>query len=66
MDQKSQLKVLEKGFSIYRKDDSRKPRIKLKSIINPEWHFTKMEFKSKDERDRKFDELMNYAFNIED
>lgn len=58
MDQKSQLKVIKAGFKIIRKDDQPVPRIKIKDNRSREWRTYAKDFKSKAERDRRFNELL--------
>lgn len=58
MDQKSQLKVIRAGFRIIRTDDQPSPRIKVKDKTSNEWHTLEKDFKSKAERDRRFNDLL--------
>jgi hypothetical protein len=62
MDQSSQVKVINAGFIIIRKDDTPSPRIKVKNKEHHEW-VTLTKYDSKASRDRAFDaalEIDNY------
>ena len=65
MDQKSQMKVVEAGFVIIRKDDQPTPRIKYKSADQREWA-TLEKHERKRDRDKAFDELMKNELYIND
>ncbi len=64
MEQKSELKVMKAGFTIIRKDDQPSIRIKFKDNGSQNW--TALEkFETKAARDRRFNQLMESAFIIE-
>lgn len=65
MDQRSQVKVTAKGFSIVRKEDWPSPRIKWKGGRSKEWR-TLEKYATKAERDRAFEELMKDPMTISD
>jgi len=66
MDQKSQIKVIKAGFKIIRTDDQPSVRIKVKDRTSNEWHTLEKDFKSKAERDRRFDQLLVSSIIISD
>lgn len=66
MDAQSQLKVIKAGFTIIRKRDEPSPGIKFKGIGTHEWKLFPEKFKSKAERDRKFNRLLEQQLFIQD
>ena len=64
MDTQSQIKVMDAGFRIIRKDDYPQPRIKAK-IDGSEWK-TLEKFNTKAARDRAFDEMLKDLMTISD
>lgn len=65
MDRKSQDKVLKAGFMIIRKDDYPQPRIKVRGTKGSDYR-TLAKFKTKAERDREFDRLLQDEKTISD
>jgi hypothetical protein len=65
MDQTSQIKVMDAGFTIFRCDDQPTPRIKFKSQVSHEWR-THEKYETKAARNRAFDSLMKMTFAISD
>ena len=65
MDRKSQDKVLKAGFMIIRKDDYPQPRIKVRGTKGSDYR-TYAKFKTKAERDREFDRLLQDEKTISD
>ena len=65
MDQKSQVKVINAGFTIIRCEDVREPIIKVKDKKSHEWRFLE-KFDSKAARDRVFKSLLEQESYIQD
>jgi hypothetical protein len=65
MEAKSQLKVIEAGFTIIRKQDAPQIIIKYKDAKQHEWA-THTKFVTKAARDRVFDKLLNLKHVISD
>ncbi|HAQ21138.1 MAG TPA: hypothetical protein DCR40_18175 [Prolixibacteraceae bacterium] len=65
MDQASQVKVINAGFTILRCDDQPTSRIKFKGKDNHEWR-TLEKFETKAARDRAFKNFMEMSFTIND
>jgi len=65
MDKNSQLKVIREGFTILRKDNKPKPRIKAKNRENTNWH-TFASFETITSRDAAFKKLTELSFVIID
>jgi hypothetical protein len=65
MDQLSQVKVINAGFIIIRRDDSPSPRIKVKNKDHHEW-VTLEKFETKAARDRAYDALLELNCYIND
>lgn len=65
MDTASQKKVMDKGFTIIRKDDYPTPRIKAKMQNGHDWK-TYENYETKAARDRAFKELMRLDNIIND
>lgn len=70
MNAKDQAKIIDAGFTIIRKEfstDNKMPhRIKAKTKEKREWHTLENKFPSKAALERRFDELLNYPFTVED
>lgn len=64
MDTQSQIKVMDAGFRIIRKDDYPQPRIKAKTD-GSEWR-TLEKYSTKAARDRAFVEMMKDLMTISD
>ena len=65
MDQISQRKVTDAGFTILRPDDQPSPRIKYKSIAQHEWK-TFAKFETKAARDRELAKYLELSTFISD
>lgn len=65
MTQQDQLKVIEKGFVIIRKDEQ-KLQIKSKSLHNKNWKYFNIKHPSKASLDRSFKELLKNNLYISD
>jgi hypothetical protein len=65
MDEQSRKKVIKAGFSIIRKADEPSIRIKIRDGKSPYWR-TQDTFKTKAERDRWFNEMLNLSNVIQD
>ncbi len=65
MTQTDQLKVMERGFKIIRKDENALI-IKSKTKDSQNWTILYKDFPSKAALKRKMDELLKYDFTIED